>query len=79
MAVHIELSPFLRHYVPGYNPEEGLVIKNGSGKTVCELMEELGIPEDRVNSVMVNYRPSDPGYVIKDGDKIGLVLAIGGG
>ena len=79
MAVHIELSPFLRQYAPGYKPEEGLVIENGSGKTVCEVMEEFGIPEDKVNAVMVNCRPSDPGYVIRDGDKIGLILAIGGG
>ena len=79
MAVHIELSPFLRHFVPGYNPEEGLVIENGAGRTVGELMEDFGIPENKVNSVMVNRRPSDSDYVVKDGDQIALSLAIGGG
>ncbi|UCF92173.1 MAG: MoaD/ThiS family protein [Desulfobacterales bacterium] len=79
MAVHIELSPFLRQYAPGYNPEEGLLIENGSGKTIGALIRELGIPTEKVNSIMVNYRPSDPTYVAKDGDRIGLVMSIGGG
>jgi sulfur carrier protein ThiS len=79
MAVHIELSPFLRRYAPGYKPEEGLVIENESGKTIGELIKELGIPQDKINSVLVNHRPSDLNYVVKDADKIGLVMAVGGG
>ena len=79
MAVLIELSPFLRQYVPGYNPEEGLLIENGSGKTIDELIKEIGIPEEKINSILVNYHPSVPNYVTNDGDRVGLIMAIGGG
>ena len=79
MPVHCELSPFLRQYAPGYNPEEGLLIENGSGKTIGELIKLLGLPEGKINSIMLNYRPSDKNYVANDGDRIGLVMSIGGG
>jgi len=79
MSVHIELSPFLRKYVSGYSPAEGLVIESGSGKTVRQIIDELRIPMEKVNSIMVNHMPSKISYVVKDGDTVGLIMALGGG
>lgn len=79
MSVLVELSPFLRKYVPGYSPSEGLVIESGSGKTVRQIIDELRIPMEKVNSIMVNHMPSKMSYVVKDGDTVGLIMALGGG
>jgi sulfur carrier protein ThiS len=79
MPVRIELSPFLRKHVPEYDPAEGLVVESGHGKTISQLIEELGIPPKKVNSIMVNHFPARANHIVKDGDVIGLIMAIGGG
>jgi len=79
VPVLIELSPFLRKYVPNYDPAEGLVLENASGKRVAQLIEELGIPDQEVTSIMVNRFPSKPSHLVKDGDVIGLLMILGGG
>jgi sulfur carrier protein ThiS len=79
MAVHIELSMLLRKVVPDYDEEKGIVLENADGKTVSRLMEELGIPNDKVFNILVNRFPSKPSQVVKDGDLITLGRVLGGG
>lgn len=79
MSVRIELSPFLRKFVPDYDPAEGLVLDNVAGKKVSDLIEELGIPQEMVHSVIVNRMPGKKKHVIQDGDIIALIMAIAGG
>jgi len=79
MPVRVELSPFLRKHVPDYDPAEGLVLESGEGKTVGQLIEELGIPPQKVNSIMVNHFPAKASHIAKDGDVLELIMAIGGG
>jgi hypothetical protein len=55
------------------------VIESGSGKSVRQIIDELRIPIEKVNSIMVNHMPSKISYVVKDGDTVGLIMALGGG
>ena len=80
MAVRVDLSPILRRqYQLDYDPEKGLVLDDGAGKTIRQIIQGLGIPLDEVSSILVNYRVEQPGYRIQDGDSIYLAIAISGG
>lgn len=79
MSVTVKLSPFLWKHVPGYDHDKGVVLAEGSGKKVSQLIQELDIPKERVSAVLVNNLPSRTGYVVKDGDLVLLLMIIGAG
>ena len=79
MPVTVKLSPMLRKYAPNYDHDKGIVFKNGAGKKVTQIMEELAIPKERVTMVMVNHRPFNAEYVAREGDLVLLAMIIGGG
>lgn len=80
MSVRIDLSPILRRqYRPDYDPTKGLILEGGTGKTLYQIVQELGIPFDEVTSTLVNQRVEQPGYRVQDGDSIYLAIAISGG
>ena len=79
MAVHVELTMLLRKFVPYYDDDKGIVLEDAEGKTISEIMKELGIPNDKVFNVLVNRYPSKPSQVVRNGDLITLGRVIGGG
>ena len=79
MAVRVFLGPVLKKkYRPDCDPDLGILIEAGAGKTVSHIAEELGIPLDEVSSVLVGYHVVEPNYVAKDGDSIFFMVAYGG-
>lgn len=79
MAVRVELTVLLRRFVPDYDNEKGIMLENGEGKTVQQLIQELGIPPEKVFTIMVNHYPGNRNYVAKAGDHIVLAMTIGAG
>ncbi len=80
MAVSVFLGPELRkRYHPGFDSKQGIVIKDGPGKTVTQIARELGVPLDEVSSIIVADHVVEPNYVARDGDLIYFLVAIGGG
>jgi hypothetical protein len=79
MAVRVELTPLLRKYIPDYDPDKGLTIEDGGGKAVRQVIKELGIPTDKVFTVLVNHLPSHPSCQLNDGDLLTLSMVLGGG
>ena len=79
MAIRVFLSPVLKRYRPDYNPDQGLVVEAGPGKTVSHIARELGIPLEEVTSTLVDQQVVEPSYVAKDNDTIFFLIAIGGG
>lgn len=79
MAVRIELSVLLRKLVPYYDDENGIVLEDAEGKTISELMKELGIPSEKVYNVLVNRYPSKPSQIVKNGDLVTFGRVLGGG
>ena len=80
MSVRVDLSPILRRqYQLDLDPEKGLILEDGAGKTLRQIVQELGIPFDDVTSTLVNQRVEQPGYRVQDGDSIYLTIAISGG
>jgi len=80
MSIRVDLNPILRRkYRPDYDPDTGLILVDGAGKTLQQIVKELGIPFDEVSSILVNYRVEQPSYRVIDGDLIHLSIAISGG
>jgi hypothetical protein len=77
MAVRIELTLLLQRYFPNYDQDNGIVMEAGEGKTVRQIIAELGIPLDKVFQVLVNHLPSQDSYHAKDGDLIVLAMVSG--
>lgn len=51
MAVRVFLGSELnRNYRPDYDPDQGIVVEAGPGKTVAQIARELGIPLEEVSS-----------------------------
>ena len=50
-----------------------------AGRTVYQLLEELGIPSDLVAVVMVNGHQRSKSYLLREGDQVKLIPLIGGG
>jgi len=80
MSVRVDLSPILRRqYQLDYDPDKGLILDEAAGKTLGQIVQELGIPIDEITSTLVNHRIEQPGYKVQDGDSIYLTIAISGG
>jgi hypothetical protein len=79
MAVRIELTLLLQRYFPNYDQENGILVEVGEGKTVRQIIAELGIPPDKVFQILVNHLPSQESYLAKDGDLIVLAMVLGAG
>jgi len=79
MAVRVELTLLLQRYVSNYDQDNGIVVEDGEGKAVRQIIAELGIPLDRVFQVLVNHLPSQDGYLAKEGDLIVLAMVLGAG
>jgi len=58
MPVHLKVSSILRKYVNNYDPTEGAVLEDGEGKGIYEIIDELGIPSEKVTLVLVNKMPA---------------------
>jgi hypothetical protein len=66
-------------YLPDYDPDKGLILQDAAGKTLHQIVLDLGIPPDDVSSILVNHRVEQPSYKVRDGDLIHLSVAISGG
>jgi sulfur carrier protein ThiS len=79
MSLHVEVSSYLRKFLPNYNPEEGLILDFRPGMTVAQMIKDLGIPEEQVQLIMVNRMAVKPDHVLKEGDLVGLFPILDGG
>ena len=79
MSIRIQLSPFLRKYVPVYQNDTGILLPAGNQITVEQIIGELNIPKEEVLSIMVNGYPAKFSSILNDGDSVTLAKVIGGG
>jgi sulfur carrier protein ThiS len=79
MALRIELSSYFRTYVSSYDRNKGVEVPFEAGKTVEQVIRELGLPREEVVVMTVNRSSVRPDHVLQDGDLIGLFPAALGG
>lgn len=62
-----------------YLPENAEAYALEPGDTVAAVMERLGLPQAEVKLVFVNGLKAGFDTVLRDGDRLGLFPAVGGG
>lgn len=79
MRILVKLSTTLRDCVPGYDAEAGLSLDMPEGASVRELARHIHVPPEEIKIVMINGRQSEGSDTLRDGDRVALFPAVGGG
>jgi len=77
MGVRVKLVGFLKEYAL---QGKGMDLEDADGRTVAEVVADLGIPPASVSITLVNGRHvQGQDYVLQEGDELTLLPPIGGG
>jgi len=79
MPIHVQLSPFLRNYIPDYDHSAGIRLTVASPHSIEQIVARLKIPREEVISIMINGYPAKFNSIVSDGDSVILAKVIGGG
>lgn len=79
MNVEIALYATLSKYLPPGAQNRKAVIEVKDGATLREVMNQLGIPPDLPNMLLVNGRQAPDGTVLKDGETLSIFPPLAGG
>ncbi len=74
--VTVNLYASLRRHIGGMASVE---VDVGSGQTVGEVLDELGVPADQTRIIFINGRAAERSSPLSGGDRLGAFPAIGGG
>ena len=76
MTIAVKCYATLAKYQPEKAAEYNFTPAQG---TVADLLHELNIPSEEVKIIFINSKSASLDTQIKDGDRIGLFPAVGGG
>jgi molybdopterin converting factor small subunit len=79
MKVEVALYATLSKYLPPGAQNRKAVIEVKDGATVREVMNQLGIPADLPNILLVNGRQAPDGTILKDGETVSIFPPLAGG
>lgn len=79
MKIEVALFATLSKYLPPGAQNRRAVIEVNDGATVREALNELGIPPDLPNILLVNGRQSLENTVLKDGETLSVFPPLAGG
>ena len=74
--VKVNLYATLRSFVGGAPSVE---VDVEPGQTVEQMLDQLGVPAEKTRILFVNNRAATLSQALKDGDRVGVFPAIGGG
>ena len=79
ITIEVRLYATLRKYYPALGIGEPLVMALDDKAKLGNLLDELKLPKEEVKVALVNGKWGDESYLLRDGDRIGIFSAIGGG
>lgn len=79
IRVEAKLYATLRKYYPKVPVGKPVLLEVDEGCTLAGLLENLRIPEDKVQFIFVNNVQQELDYVLRSGDKPGIFPPIAGG
>ena len=79
MSIHVQLSPFLRKYIPNYDHATGIRLTIDAPNRVEQIIAKLNIPREEVISIMINGYPGKLNSTLNEDDSVTLAKVIGGG
>ena len=79
ITIEVRLYATLRKYYPDLGIGEPLVMALDDKAKLGNLLNELKLPKEEVKVAFVNGKWEEEGYLLRDGDRIGIFSPIGGG
>lgn len=79
MQVELRVFSGLEKYLPRKRFGEPVPVDLPERSTLRDLLQQTGIPEEQVFTVLVNGRHQSLDYVPAEGDRISLFPPVGGG
>lgn len=79
MVIEIRLFAGLNRFVQGAESGEPFSVTVPAVTTLAGLLAQLGIPEKEAYVTMVNGQASPVTVTLKEGDRVGIFPAVGGG
>ncbi|KXS55940.1 MAG: thiamine biosynthesis protein ThiS [Candidatus Adiutrix intracellularis] len=79
MLIQVRLSAFLRAAVPGYQPDQGVILELAGPATAADLAVRLDLPLEQIKLTLINGRRVSLESPVVDGDQLGFFPALGGG
>ncbi len=77
--VEVRLYASLRKYHPNQGDSEAFILELDNQSKLGSLLDKLKVPREEVGILMVNGKWQKEGYLLQDGDRIGIFPLIGGG
>jgi len=79
MKIEIRLYASLARFLPEQSTGDACIIDLPEGKTVKELLSQLGVPLESVKLIFINHIHAGDNRVLKDGDRLGIFPPVAGG
>lgn len=79
MKIEVALYATLAKYLPPDAQNRKAVIEVKDGTTVRAVMDQLGIPQELPNILLVNGRQAPEGTILKDGEILSVFPPLAGG
>lgn len=79
MKIEVALFATLSKYLPPGAQNRRAVIEVQDGATVREVLNQLGIPPDLPNILLVNGRQSPENTILRDGETLSVFPPLAGG
>jgi sulfur-carrier protein len=79
MKIEVALYATLAKYLPPDAQNRKASIEVRDGATVREVMNQLGIPQDFPNILLVNGRQAPEDAILKDGETLSIFPPLAGG
>jgi len=79
IEVQVRLYGGLAKYNPETGAGEAVTLSMAEKARVSELVNQLGVPQEKVNLTFVNNRQQDDSYQLQDGDRVAIFPLVAGG
>jgi len=79
MKIRLQLHAGLSRYLPEQSGRDHALIDIRNGATVGEFLKEMGIPADEAKLIFLNGVHAGIDAALKEGDRVGIFPAVGGG
>lgn len=79
MKIQVALYATLSQYLPPGAQNRKAAIEIREDATVRDVLDQLGIPQDLPNILLVNGRQASEGTVLKDGEVVSVFPPLAGG
>jgi len=79
MKIEVRLFASLARFMPDKSIKKPYAMDVQEGATIADVFQSLDVPEESVKLIFLNGIHAASSQVLKDGDRLGVFPALGGG